>query len=197
MMSTLRRALSSIDVNNNYNNNNQNERQYQHQIQHRDKRPVNNSKDRIKSRSSSKMERELNSEHIKKLLEQLYLRGPETVGVFRKSPNAKHCRELKQKLDANALDSLDQYQVVVIASVFKVSTYKQANKRFFSRLPSLPSNYLIPIHLLCFTSHLNYPCSKYKQIMASINVFHINHRHMMETFWCYCSMNLNNTSCLQ
>lgn len=58
------------------------------------------------------------------LLADLFRRGPSTVGVFRKSPNARHCRELKQRLDSvkdlRELD-LDSYQVIVVASVFKVS----------------------------------------------------------------------------
>jgi len=36
---------------------------------------------------------------IKHLLIELYRKGPSTVGIFRKSPNAKHCRELRAKLE--------------------------------------------------------------------------------------------------
>lgn len=61
-------------------------------------------------------------EPIKNLLNELYIRGPSTVGIFRKSPNAKHCRELRQKLEADSLSSIKHFQVTVIASVFKVST---------------------------------------------------------------------------
>lgn len=106
-------------------------------------------------------------EPIRCLLQEIYLRGPATVGIFRKSPNAKHCKELKQKLETVSLSSssssnplnltssssnptsssggkallpsqpllaaaaaaqtsecqllMEQYQVNVIASVFKVS----------------------------------------------------------------------------
>lgn len=61
---------------------------------------------------------------IRCLLSEIYLRGPATVGIFRKSPNAKHCKELKQKLESDDfnLDQIQQYQVNVIASIFKVST---------------------------------------------------------------------------
>lgn len=61
-------------------------------------------------------------EPIKNLLNELYLRGPSTVGIFRKSPNAKHCKELRQKLESDSLSSIRHFQVTVIASVFKVST---------------------------------------------------------------------------
>lgn len=93
-------------------------------------------------------------EPIECLLRELYLRGPSTLGIFRKSPNAKHCKELRQKLEqlqqqqqqasstaqqTNAATTtttaatttgqsspyaaaIEQFQVNVIASVFKVST---------------------------------------------------------------------------
>lgn len=62
-------------------------------------------------------------EPIKRLLAELYARGPGTIGIFRKSPNAKHCKELRQKLEtSDGLNSIEQFQVNVIASVFKVST---------------------------------------------------------------------------
>lgn len=60
-------------------------------------------------------------EPIKNLLNELYLRGPETVGIFRRSPNAKHCKELKHKLETDSQSSIENFQVTVIASVFKVS----------------------------------------------------------------------------
>lgn len=73
-------------------------------------------------------------EAIDWLLADLYRRGPNTVGVFRKSPNARHCRELKQRLesvkDLRELD-LDSYQVIVIASVFKVSSHEKFTQIFF------------------------------------------------------------------
>lgn len=60
-------------------------------------------------------------EPIRNLLNELYQRGPSTVGIFRKSPNAKHCRDLRQKLETDSQSSIEQFQVTVIASVFKVS----------------------------------------------------------------------------
>lgn len=62
-------------------------------------------------------------EPIKRLLAELYARGPSTVGIFRKSPNAKHCKELRQKLEtSDGHSSIEQFQVNVIASVFKVGS---------------------------------------------------------------------------
>lgn len=61
----------------------------------------------------------LDTEPIIRLLRELYLRGPNTVGIFRKSPSAKHCRELRQKLEADGRSSIDEFQVTVIASVLK------------------------------------------------------------------------------
>lgn len=55
------------------------------------------------------------------MLRQLYLKGPFTVGIFRKSANARICRELQVKLEANPLASLEDVSVVVVGSVFKVS----------------------------------------------------------------------------
>lgn len=60
-------------------------------------------------------------EPIKNILNELYLRAPSTVGIFRKSPNAKHCKELRQKLETDSHSSIGDFQVAVIASVFKVS----------------------------------------------------------------------------
>lgn len=60
-------------------------------------------------------------EPIRNLLNELYLRGPSTIGIFRKSPNAKHCKELRQKLETDSQSSIEHFQVTVIASVFKVS----------------------------------------------------------------------------
>lgn len=116
MMTYLRRALSSIDYNNSNNNHNN----------------VYAAQDRLllnqhhqKNRNNNYQQEDLTpnalNEQIRNLLSELYLRGPETVGIFRKSPNAKHCRELKQKLEINSQSSIGEFQVTVIASVFKVS----------------------------------------------------------------------------
>lgn len=61
-------------------------------------------------------------EPIRNLLGELNSRGPTTVGIFRKSPSAKHCKELRQKLEMDSQSCVGHFQVSVIASVFKVST---------------------------------------------------------------------------
>lgn len=69
-------------------------------------------------------------EPIKRMLIELYLKAPQTVGIFRKSPNAKHCKDLRAKLEADSSTSVDEFQVNVIASVLKVS----GSKSFFLQL---------------------------------------------------------------
>lgn len=73
----------------------------------------------------TQLQRSVIPEPIRNLLNELYHRGPSTVGIFRKSPNAKHCRDLRQKLETDSLGSLEQFQVTVIASVFKVSNQRR------------------------------------------------------------------------
>lgn len=68
-------------------------------------------------------------EPIKNLLNELYLRGPSTEGIFRKSPNAKHCKDLRHKLESDSQSSIEQFQVTVIASVFKVSNISGLGER--------------------------------------------------------------------
>lgn len=58
---------------------------------------------------------------IQTLLTELYSRGPSTIGIFRKSPNAKQCKELRQKLEVNSDVKIDDFPVTVVASVLKVS----------------------------------------------------------------------------
>lgn len=81
-------------------------------------------------------------EPIKNLLLELYLRGPETVGIFRKSANAKHCRELRQKLETNGHNPIAEFHVNVIASVFKVSVNK-------SQLPPEKEIRMHPFSAVC------------------------------------------------
>lgn len=72
---------------------------------------------------------------IKLLLCELYSRGPSTVGIFRKSPNAKHCKELRQKLESpDGHSSIEQYQVNVVASVFKVGSVDMLSRYYFITL---------------------------------------------------------------
>lgn len=64
-------------------------------------------------------------EPIRNLLAQINSRGPSTVGIFRKSPSAKHCKELRHKLETDSQSTIEDFQVTVIASVFKVSQQQQ------------------------------------------------------------------------
>lgn len=52
----------------------------------------------------------------------LYLEGPYTRGVFRRSAGAKACRELRDRLDSGTEDTEISHQsVFVIAAVLKVT----------------------------------------------------------------------------
>ena len=53
------------------------------------------------------------------MLIELMQRAPQTVGIFRKSANARVCRELKAELEQNPDCDLREYPIIVIASVFK------------------------------------------------------------------------------
>lgn len=53
------------------------------------------------------------------MLIELMQRAAQTVGIFRKSANARVCRELKAELEQNPDCNLNEYPIVVIASVFK------------------------------------------------------------------------------
>lgn len=47
-------------------------------------------------------------------------KGPQTVGIFRKSANARVCRELKTQLEQFPDKNLNEFPIPVIASVLKV-----------------------------------------------------------------------------
>lgn len=55
------------------------------------------------------------------MLGQLYTKGPYTVGIFRKSANARLTRELKAKLEEQFDYPLDDASIIVVGAVFKVS----------------------------------------------------------------------------
>ena len=55
------------------------------------------------------------------MLVQLFLQGPYTVGIFRKSANARACRELKEKLESEPDCDMRNVPIIVLSSVFKVS----------------------------------------------------------------------------
>ncbi|XP_066938336.1 uncharacterized protein [Macrobrachium rosenbergii] len=56
------------------------------------------------------------------MLTQLFLKGPFTVGIFRKSANARLVRELREKLDSGDVEGtvdLDNVQITVVAALLK------------------------------------------------------------------------------
>ncbi|XP_013782090.1 uncharacterized protein LOC106466356 isoform X2 [Limulus polyphemus] len=53
------------------------------------------------------------------ILNQLFQRGPFTVGIFRKSANTRMCRELKEKLEANPNFDFKDVPVSILAALFK------------------------------------------------------------------------------
>ncbi|XP_071955173.1 uncharacterized protein [Antedon mediterranea] len=56
---------------------------------------------------------------VSDMLSHLHQNAPFTTGVFRKSANARICRELKEKLDAGIECSMDDYSTYVVAATFK------------------------------------------------------------------------------
>ncbi|XP_070567482.1 rho GTPase-activating protein 20-like isoform X2 [Ptychodera flava] len=56
---------------------------------------------------------------ISELLTHLYHNAPFLTGVFRKSANARVCRELREKLESDEEISFDDYSVLVTATVIK------------------------------------------------------------------------------
>lgn len=56
------------------------------------------------------------------MMSQLFLKGPFTVGIFRKSANARLVRELREKLDSGDVEGavdLDSVQITVVAALLK------------------------------------------------------------------------------
>lgn len=62
------------------------------------------------------------------MLKELFVKGPYTVGIFRKSANARVCKEFRAKLESDSNTDMSEVPVIVIASVFKVSliSYNQS-----------------------------------------------------------------------
>jgi hypothetical protein len=61
------------------------------------------------------------SSSAQNMLRQLYLKAPFTVGIFRRSANARVCREVEASLEQDPLFSLEDVSVIVVGAVFKVS----------------------------------------------------------------------------
>lgn len=64
---------------------------------------------------------------IKELLTILFREGPYTVGILRKSCNAKMLKDLRQKLDdgEDCLTGETQWPTLVIGAIVKVKIIKQ------------------------------------------------------------------------
>ncbi|KAI1294983.1 Rho GTPase-activating protein 20 [Halotydeus destructor] len=56
---------------------------------------------------------------VMNMLQQLFLKGPNTMGIFRKSASAKMIRELKVRLEEERELPLDEVPILVIGSIFK------------------------------------------------------------------------------
>lgn len=57
--------------------------------------------------------------YFQMLLLQLLKEGPSTVGIFRRSPNARAMRELRNKLDEGEEVDLNECSVFVTAALLK------------------------------------------------------------------------------
>ncbi len=54
------------------------------------------------------------------MLRQLATKGPETVGIFRRGPNVRAMRDIREKLDEGGTVDWDQISVFVTAALLKV-----------------------------------------------------------------------------
>ncbi len=62
------------------------------------------------------------------MLHQLFINGPYTAGIFRKSANARVCRELREKLDSAEDEvSMEDVPVLVLSATLKVGKQKPIN----------------------------------------------------------------------
>lgn len=132
---------------------------------------------------------------IMAILTQLFQKGPYTVGIFRKSANARCCRELKQKLEIDPDYDLRDVSVLVLASVLKeflrnlpdcllLSTlYNQwlnaiemesqwkCREHILNLIQQLPmANFNLLQHLLCVLWHIARHSSENKMSAANLAV---------------------------
>ncbi|XP_067142901.1 uncharacterized protein [Centruroides vittatus] len=132
---------------------------------------------------------------IMAILTQLFQKGPFTVGIFRKSANARCCRELKQKLEVDPDYDLRDVSVLVLASVLKeflrnlpdcllLSTlYNQwldaigmeskwkCREHVLNLVQQLPmANFNLLQHLLCVLWHIAQHASENKMSAANLAV---------------------------
>ena len=95
---------------------------------------------------------------VHNLLAELHARGPTTVGIFRKSPNAKQCKELRHKLETDFTTQVDNFPVTVVASVFKVSYAASRRANAANRSHALCRLLLTPL-CRCRHHHFALLCS--------------------------------------
>ncbi|XP_042899392.1 uncharacterized protein [Parasteatoda tepidariorum] len=130
---------------------------------------------------------------VMSMLVQLFQQGPFTVGIFRKSANARACRELKEKLESDPEYDLRNVPIIVLSSVFKeflrslpdcllqsdlykhwlqatsFETEWECKKRILSLLAQLPPpNIRLLQYLLCMLWHIAQHSSENK--MSSMNL---------------------------
>jgi hypothetical protein len=60
------------------------------------------------------------------MLRQLADKGPETVGIFRRGPNVRAMRDIRDKLDEGGTVHWDQISVFVTAALLKVRRHLQS-----------------------------------------------------------------------
>ncbi len=55
------------------------------------------------------------------MMYQLFVHGPFTTGIFRRSANQRQCRELQETLDSGHAVAFDEQPILVIGATFKVT----------------------------------------------------------------------------
>ncbi|UYV68018.1 ARHGAP20 [Cordylochernes scorpioides] len=88
---------------------------------------------------------------IMNIFKVLFYKGPYTVGIFRKSANARCCRELKLSLETQSNVNLKEVPVLVMASVLKL--HAQCACRLLHKLPV--ENLSLLRHLMCLLCRIH------------------------------------------
>lgn len=74
----------------------------------------------------------------------LYKEGPTTPGIFRRSANAKICKEIKEKLNSGTPVSMAGESVFVSASVLTVSRFHVVHSNIQKNTSKKPRHPLLP-----------------------------------------------------
>lgn len=129
------------------------------------------------------------------MLKELWSKGPFTVGIFRKSANARVCKEFRAKLESDPNTDVSQVPVIVIASVFKeflrslpdcvlqsqfysqwidainTSNNVERRKRIQNLLDALPgANQQLLRHFLCALWHIAHKSTFNKMCSQNLGV---------------------------